>query len=188
MTREVRGHPFHTLDHTHLDQTSLVSVMSSLPHLVRHGMGPGPGMGPGYREMGPGLGEMWPGRGGMGSGPGGMGPSGPYWHSFNYGPLRPGLNMGSMAPPMGPYQPGPPPPHMKQISIPFQWTRYFTCSLPSPHAPNNPASSEFRTALAGTSPTSHDDGTSHAGTSTWNGTGTRTPPSHDGTTALGTWL
>ena len=71
---------------------------------TRHGMGPGPGMDPGY-------GGMRPGPGGMGPGPGGMGPPGPYWHSFNYGPPRPGPNMGPMAPPMGPYQSGPPPPH-----------------------------------------------------------------------------
>lgn len=43
-----------------------------------------------------------------------MGPGGPYWHTFNnYGPCGPGPNMGPM-PPMGPYQSGPPPPHMNE--------------------------------------------------------------------------
>ncbi|KAL5467618.1 hypothetical protein EMCRGX_G031877 [Ephydatia muelleri] len=98
---------------------------------ARHGMGPGPGMDPGYDGM-------RPGPGGMGPGPGGMGPLGPYWHSFNYGPPRPGPNMGPMAPPMGPYQSGPPPPHMTENrydSVPILQKDKF------PYMPQEPSNS-----------------------------------------------
>eukprot|EP00731_Ephydatia_muelleri_P026035 Em0018g135a len=107
---------------------------------ARHGMGLGPGMGPGYGGMGPGPGGMGPGRGGMGSGPGGMGPPGPYWHSFNYGPLHPGPNIGSMALSMGPYQSGPQPSHMSENRYRFrsnmpegQVSLHGMSPAPSPH-------------------------------------------------------
>ena len=65
---------------------------------VRHGMGPWPGMGPGYGGMGPGPGGMGPGPGGMGPGPGGMGP-GPGGMGPGPGGMGPGPGPGGMGPP-----------------------------------------------------------------------------------------